>query len=205
MSADWRSVRYAALDFETTGLDPGRDRVISVGLVPVMAGRVDLAGSLEFVVDPGVRPGAESIRIHRMLPSDVGSGRSPAEVAPMLASALGEDPIVVWTAWVESAFLPTVCGGSGRRWGRRMVDVRHLTVRFDERTGCRPSPARTDELGDTARRFGVPPELSHDALADAFVTAQLFVIVATKLAALEPLTVTALRAYGARSDGRRRR
>ncbi len=205
MSGDWRSVRYAALDFETTGLHPGRDSVISVGLVPVVAGRVDLAGSLRFVVDPGTRPGAESIRIHRMLPGDVGSGRSPMDVAPVLVAALGDGPIVVWTAWVESAFLPTLCGGSRRRWGRRMVDVRHLVVRLDERTGRHPSPARNDELAETAHRFGVPPELSHDALADAFVTAQLFVTVATKLAALEPLTVTALRAYGARSEAGRRR
>lgn len=205
MSADWRSVRYVALDFETTGLDPGRDRVISVGLVPVVAGRVDVAGSFQSVIDPGVRPGAESIRIHRMLPSDVGSGLSPAEVSPTLTAALGDHPVVVWTAWVEAAFLPTMCGGTARRWRRRMIDVRHLVVRFDERTGSRPSPARTAELADIASRFGVPLERSHDALADAFVTAQLFVIIATRLAALEPLTVTALRAYGARSAGGRRR
>jgi DNA polymerase-3 subunit epsilon len=205
MSADWRSVRYVALDFETTGLDPGCDRVISVGLVPVVAGRVDVAGSFHAVIDPGVRPGAESIRIHRMLPSDVGSGRSPAEVAPALSAALGRHPIVVWTAWVEAAFLPTLCGVTARKWKRRMIDVRHLVVRLDERTGSQPSPGRTAELEDTALRFGVPAEQSHDALADAFVTAQLFVIVATRLAALEPITVSALMAYGARSAGGRRR
>ena len=42
---------YAALDLETTGLDPARDRVIEVGAVAFTPERV--SGTLERLVDPG--------------------------------------------------------------------------------------------------------------------------------------------------------
>ncbi|HXY73241.1 MAG TPA: hypothetical protein VEM41_11915, partial [Actinomycetota bacterium] len=38
----WRSVEYVALDFETTGLNPRVDHVVSFGTVPVRGGRVVL-------------------------------------------------------------------------------------------------------------------------------------------------------------------
>ncbi|HKW72325.1 MAG TPA: 3'-5' exonuclease, partial [Candidatus Dormibacteraeota bacterium] len=42
---------YAALDLETTGLDPARDRVIEIGAVAFTADRI--TSTLEQLVDPG--------------------------------------------------------------------------------------------------------------------------------------------------------
>src|SRR2546421_11412533 len=42
---------YAALDLETTGLDPARDRVIEIGAVAFTPGQV--TSTLEQLVDPG--------------------------------------------------------------------------------------------------------------------------------------------------------
>ena len=40
----WTKIGFAALDFETTGLD-ANDTVVSFGVVPVVNGRIVLAGS----------------------------------------------------------------------------------------------------------------------------------------------------------------
>lgn len=199
MSRPWRAQRYVALDFETTGLRPRRDAVISIGAVPIVDGRVDLSLRFATVVDGRVVPGVDSIRIHQLRPVDVRAGVDRDRAAAELLSQLGDDPIVVWTAWVETGFAATLCGGRRRRWASRMIDVRHLAVRLDERSGIRRSPAREDDLAATASRFGIPPERSHDALADAFVTAQLFLVIASRLESLERMTPELLRVYGARS------
>ena len=36
----WDEVTYMALDLETTGLDPHRDRILSVGMVPLSGGLI---------------------------------------------------------------------------------------------------------------------------------------------------------------------
>ena len=170
-----------ALDFETTGLDPGTDEVISFGAVPIVGGRIRVARATAMVIDPGKAPSVDSVKVHQLRPVDVAGGTSPDDGMKALSRVLADDPIVVWTAWVEAAFLAKSLGGSSRRWLKRIIDVRALVVHLDERSGLSPSPARNDDLAATAGRFGIPPERGHDALADAFVTAQLLVVAASRI------------------------
>lgn len=172
----WRDGRYLALDLETTGLDPASDAVLSFGAIPIDAGRVRLDRAAYRVADPGIPIPSETVRIHGIRPADIRTA-APVEVVLSELGVLLDGRIpVVWTAWVEASFLP----GRRRRWLRRMVDVRWLVVRLDERNGG-SSPARRDSLHDTATRLGVPLEDAHHALADAFVTAQLFLLAAARL------------------------
>ncbi|MDH4117449.1 MAG: 3'-5' exonuclease [Acidimicrobiia bacterium] len=177
----WSTRRFVALDFETTGLDVRRDHIISIGAIPIEQGRIRLDKSLSIVVDPGVLPTPASVRVHGLRPVDVTDGVPLSAGAGLLRAMIGADDLVVWTAWVERAFLRKMFGGSTRRWARRLVDTRPLVVGIEEADGLVPSPARTGELADTARRWEIPPEPAHDALADAFVTAQLFAACMTRL------------------------
>jgi DNA polymerase-3 subunit epsilon len=197
--ADWRARRLVSLDFETTGLDPRRDEVISFGAVPIVGGRIRLGASESLIVDPGVVPSPDSIRVHQLRPVDVAAGATVESGRRRLSSVLGDDLIVVWTAWVEAAFLAKMLGGTPHRWLRRLVDVRPLVIHLDERSGLAPSPAREQNLAATAARFGVPPEPGHDALADAFVTAELFLVVTTRLEATGVFDIRSLRRLGRRA------
>lgn len=190
--ADWRRGRYAVLDLETTGLDAAVDGILAAGLVPVVDGRLRLAERRLLTADPGVAPRAEAVRVHRIRPVDVRNAPPlPDLVAGLRTSLEGAMP-VAWTAWVEAAFLSDALGGSEASWRRRIVDVRLLAREVDRRAGIVPSPARDERLASCARRFGVPPDEDHDALADAYVTAQLFVVLATRLDAKRPSTLRRL-------------
>jgi DNA polymerase-3 subunit epsilon len=188
-----------ALDFETTGLDPKTDEVISFGAVPIVGGRIRTALAETEVIDPGKAPSQESIRVHQLRPVDVAGGTSKGDGMAALSRVIAEDPIVVWTAWVEAAFLAKSLGGSSRRWLKRIIDVRPMVVHLDERSGLSPSPARNDDLFTTARRFGIPPERGHNALADAFVTAQLLLVVAGRLGQQTLVDLRSLQLLGRRS------
>ena len=66
----WRDAEFAALDFETTGLDLRRDAVVSFGLVPVRQGRIDLSEAIYQEVAPEVPLSHRSITIHHLRPID---------------------------------------------------------------------------------------------------------------------------------------
>lgn len=188
----WQRGRYVVLDLETTGLDVRVDGILSAGLVPIRDGRLHLAGRQRLVADPGIAPRPEAVPVHRIRPVDARGAPPLAGLIDGLASGLGGAIPVAWTAWVEAGFLAATLGGAESAWRRRIVDVRLLAREVDRRGGRTPSPAIDEDLAACARRFGVPADVEHDALADAYVTAQLFVVLATRLGARGPAALRRL-------------
>ncbi|MEP7059111.1 MAG: 3'-5' exonuclease [Actinomycetota bacterium] len=177
--APWREAAFASLDFETTGLDLSKDVVISFGVVPVLAGRVIVGGSVERFIRPEVPPSPRSQTIHELRPQDLAGAPEMADVQASLKAALDGRYLLVWYAEVEMHFLRALFGGARRAWRRRTIDVRTLAIAAD---GA-PDAARSQlgyGLTNTAQRFGVPVANPHDALDDALVTAQLFITLAAR-------------------------
>jgi DNA polymerase-3 subunit epsilon len=174
---DWREVELASLDFETTGLDRRRDAIVSFGVVPVRRGRVVLGDAVHQLVAPDVPPSPSSMKVHQLLPEDLADAPSLEVARRSLRSALERRFVLAWFAEVEIAFLQRIFGGWHRSWVSRTIDVRRLVIRLE---GTEPDVRET--LSSTANRYGVPVASPHDALDDALVTAQLFLIVASRLA-----------------------
>jgi DNA polymerase III subunit epsilon len=175
----WRETSFAVLDFETTGLDLASDHVLSYGLVPVEQGRIRLGGALYGVVRPPVPVSAESIRVHGILPVELEGALSLGEVAAELRDALADSVLVAHWAPVELAFLRQVFGRLDPRRPRRAIDVLDLAAEVARRSDGPALPS--GRLSDLAALHGVPVGRTHHALGDALVTAQLFLVLATKL------------------------
>ena len=171
----WRRAEFAALDFETTGLDRDRDAIVSFGLVPVHAGRAVLGESVHRLVAPAVPPSAESMRIHGILPMDLQDALPPPEAAAALAATLERRFVLAWFAGVEIDFLGRMFGRR-RSWVRRTVDVRQMVIELE---GMDQDVRQT--LSSAAEHYGIPVANPHEALDDAMVTAQLFLLVAARL------------------------
>lgn len=175
-TAPWRSVELVSLDFEATGLDLRRDRIISFGTVPIRRGGIELADSVYQLVDPGsVRPSPESVTVHGLRAVDLVGAPSVQMARTALRRSIDHRFLVTWWAPVEAAFLDVLFGGGRQVWMRRAVDVRDLVLGLE---GC---SAAQLTLGQAAERFGVPVASPHNAFDDALVTAQLFLVTATKL------------------------
>ena len=178
--ARWRDVEYAALDFETTGLDLRNDAVVSFGVTPVIEGRIRMSGAIHQLIEPRVPPSPRSQTIHELRPQDLAGSPTLEEARGALADALRGRVLLVWFAEVEMNFLRAIFGGLARTWRRRTIDVRNLAISVD---GA-PRSARLNlgyPLTSTAERFGVPVANPHEALDDALVTAQLFLVLVDKL------------------------
>jgi DNA polymerase-3 subunit epsilon len=175
----WREAPLAALDFETTGLDLRHDAIVSFGVVPVQRGQVVLGGSAYSEVAPTAPLSAGSIAVHELRPVDLASAPNLEDARAVLASALDRRYVLAWVAEVETAFLARLYRMRRWNWRRRTIDVARLWLALERLEGRNPS--RAVSLVVACTRHGVPIESAHNALDDAFMTAQLFLVIATKL------------------------
>src|SRR4029453_16012693 len=79
-----------ALDLETTGLAPARDRVVQVAAVALGGGHILDEPRMDRLVDPGLPIPETASRIHGLRDADVAGaprfGTIAAELGPLLAS-----------------------------------------------------------------------------------------------------------------------
>jgi DNA polymerase-3 subunit epsilon len=94
--------RLAFVDLETTGLSPGADRVIEIGVVTVDGARVSEWSTL---INPGVRVGGQS-RFASLIDSDViADAPRFKDIAPELFSRLEGRLLIAHNARFDHAFL----------------------------------------------------------------------------------------------------
>lgn len=171
----WREAQYAALDFESTGMNPGRDEVIQAGLVTLEGERIELGGAWASWVKPTKSFQADSIAIHGLSHERLQDAPPVAQVRGELAAQLKDRVLVAHYAELELGFL--------KRWNirpRATADTLLLALALDNQT---TQTAKRDAytLTALAERFGVTVYGEHDALADAMITAQVFLVLATEL------------------------
>jgi DNA polymerase-3 subunit epsilon len=184
----WRDAEFAALDFETTGLDYDTDAIVSFGVVPVRAGRATVVDSVHQLVRPDVPPSPRSQMVHLMRPQDLADAPPIEDVRDSLRASLDRRYLLAWFAEVEVVFLRKTFGGSRRWWNRRTIDVRNLAIVAEGE----PREVRAKlgyGLSSVAKRYGVPIANAHEAYDDALVTAQLFLVLVSKLPGASEPTV----------------
>lgn len=175
----WRDVEFASLDFETTGLDPELDHIVSFGVVPIRHGRVVPGEHVYREVSPVVRPSPVSVTVHGLRQVDLDRAPGIDAAREELRASLDRRYIVAWAAEIEAAFLARAFGGSGLWWRRHIVDTLVLARSLEGfEASDRP---RSYALSDAAARLGVPVHSPHDALDDALTTAEVFLVLATHL------------------------
>ena len=185
-SPEWDRVVYWALDVETSGLDPGRDELLSVGMIPIRRGAVHWGERFYSLVRPPAdhRPSAEAIRIHHILPQELDTAPTLDRVLPKILQRLSVGVALVHYAKLDIGFLRRACRDLGLSWPRpRVVDTVRLLARLSHRRRqLTPyaDPLPTD-LVKARRVFDLPDHLAHHALYDALATAELFLVLRSAL------------------------
>ncbi len=164
---------YAALDLETTGLDPGRDRVIEVGAVAFTPEGV--TASMERLVDPG-RPVPEPVlRLTGIKPEELRGAASEAVALAELGAFLHGRQPVGHGARLDIDFL-TAAG----HWDEasEILDTLDVARILMPAAASHSLPLLATELG-----FGQPRP--HRALDDADATRQLLLRLREEAVALD--------------------
>ena len=171
---DFRSVEFVSLDLETTGLDPVRDEILSVGLVAFTAGRIALDTAAHYLVSPTCAIPEHSATIHQITDDRAAQGQSLADVLPMVLSRISGRVLLAHHAKIERGFLDAACR---RLYGTSIIipvaDTEVLIRRWLERRN-QPFAGRDLRLHALRQRYGLPRYKAHNALTDALATAELF-------------------------------
>jgi DNA polymerase-3 subunit epsilon len=189
LSVPWQSAEYCVLDFEATGLNLSRDRVCSVGVVPVIDGRIRTDLSWYTLISPAAAMPDASARIHSLLDLDLAEAPGLEDVVDQLVDLLAGRVLVAHAAWVELGFLTRILSRRRLKPPRHVVDTAALARASGLAIRRGPEPS----LEVMCSKLGLPVHTPHHALGDAVNTAQVFVALAHRvLATREQRTLRAL-------------
>jgi DNA polymerase-3 subunit epsilon len=176
-------VRWAAIDCETSGLDAARDRLLSVGAIGVHAGRIELGSRYRAVVRQNAPSGAQNILVHGIGGDAQLSGLALEAVIAELATRVGDATPVGFHAPFDEAILRRHGFVARSRW----IDLAAIAPALF------PAHKNLSALEDWLGVFGIAVQARHDALGDAFSTAQLLLVVLAEAGRQRVGTVEELR------------
>ncbi|GEJ59072.1 3'-5' exonuclease [Anaeromyxobacter diazotrophicus] len=189
-SPPWDEVVYWALDLETGGLDPRRDPIVAVGMVPLREGTVRLGESYQSLVraDGARAISAASVTAHQLVPGEVREAPPLEEVLGEIDRRLGDGVLLVHQAAIDVRFLRRAHRETGLRWpSPAVVDTVDLIVKAARKARFIDPAAQEHEpdlnLWAARARYGLPAYGAHDALTDAIATAELFLVLRRELGA----------------------
>ena len=159
--------RWVAIDCETSGLDPARDRLLAVGAVAVRDGAVMLDEFFEAKVRQDTPSAPENIVIHGIGGDAQRSGQPLGAVIGGLGRFLGAGLPVAFHAPFDAAVLRRHGLAPRAAW----LDLALLAPALFPEKGRADSP-----LEHWLAACGIPARARHDALGDAFASAQLLLI-----------------------------
>lgn len=165
-------VRYVVIDSELTGLDAKKDSIVSLGAIRMVGTRILLGETFDKLISPETELTGSSVVIHGITPGEVAEKPSIEEVLPEFLSFCGDDIMVGYMPAIDLTFLnretkrlygvsvknPVLDVFALDKWRRQRIG--------EDSSGC-PS------LYDIAKSLDVPAKGAHNAMADAFITAQV--------------------------------
>jgi len=163
---------YVAIDTELTGLDEKKDSIISIGAIRMVGRRIYINDTFYSLVKPVAELTGDTVVIHGITPSDVKEGPGIDEVLPQFLEFCGSDVMVGYLPALDMAFLNREMR---RLYGltikNPVVDVFTAHKWMLQRKG--KDNTKNLSLYEIAKDLGVEVKGAHNAISDAFITAQV--------------------------------
>lgn len=169
-----KSTAYLALDLETTGGDPERHEIVSLGWVCLDGNRIDLGSACHRVIRLQGEMSSESAVIHGITDDECAQGGSLADALQELLAALAGRVLIAHRAETELGFIGRACE---RVYGGKIlipaVDTLQIAIRNETRKQ-QPLQRGAMRLPALRRSYNLPRYPIHNALSDALSAAELF-------------------------------
>ena len=172
-----------AMDLETTGLDPVRDGIVSIGLVPMTLDRIHAGASRYWLLKPRVDLNETSVTIHGITHTQIADAPDLNDVLDDVLQAMAGHVVVVHFRYMEREFLN---GALQPRINETIqfpvIDTMELEAREHRKKpqglwarllGKRQTPPVSIRLADSRSRYNLPHYRPHDARTDALACAEL--------------------------------
>ena len=161
--------RLVVVDTETTGLNPRRDALLSIGAVAVSGGRLDLHDSFYRLLQCEFLPSGENVLVHRLTPSQLQQAAEPRQALQAFRDYVQDCPLFAYHADFDRSVLNRALKKSGLpALGQPFIDVAHWVLLAEPGLGSRPPT-----LDAASAYFRIQHQQRHDAHSDALTTALL--------------------------------
>ncbi|MEM9836136.1 MAG: 3'-5' exonuclease [Bacteroidota bacterium] len=167
--------RFVIFDTETTGLNPQKDRLLSIGAVRVLNNRILVKQTFSCYLDPELaRKKTDAVSIHGLLPGAEGRDyHTEIKALTAFLAWLGNDVLVAHHLTFDVSMInhSLLRNGAGKLQNVG-IDTVDLAKQLNPTGYWTPDDAYT--LDHLARRYRIPLSDRHTAVGDSYITAVLF-------------------------------
>ena len=164
---------YVCLDCETSGLNPKKDEILSIGAVHIKENKILMRKTFNIFLKPSKNINPESIKIHHIRPIDLENGLDAKEGIYQLLDFIGSRTIVGYYIKFDVAIIS--------RYTKEYLNIKlpNKTIEVSSiyyKTRKKRSDYHFIDLRfDTIlKNLDIPLLGKHDALNDAIMTAMMF-------------------------------
>lgn len=162
--------RYVVVDVETTGLNLMQDRLISIGAVAVVNGKIALGDSFSVVLQQRAASEKGNILLHGIGRAEQLEGVPPVDALLAFLDYLGKSPLVAFhVTFDETMIRRALREYLGLNFKHPWLDLAYVMPGLHP-----PLSGKFRALDDWINHFNIRIDVRHNAFADALATAQLF-------------------------------
>ncbi|WP_390902300.1 exonuclease domain-containing protein [Vibrio rhizosphaerae] len=174
-------LRFLALDFETTGLTPSDDQILSIGMVDLTLEAIDIAGHEELLINHGEFIKPETAQINGLTPHALAQGISLVEGMNRLLERAQGKILLAHHCPIEKRFITHFLRQHYqlKAFPGYFVDTLEIEKRFSYAGRNRHHDSY--QLDDLRRYYHLPDYCAHSAASDALACGELFLVQAKKL------------------------
>lgn len=167
-------VPILSVDFETTGLKPNTDQILSIGHIEIRNHEIILSSANHQIICTSGNLSEENVVIHQITDDAKTGGEKLELVVENLLSALAGKAMLVHFGRIEKTFLDAACKQIyGMAPVFPMIDTLTLAKRRLDRATLPYDPSQL-RLFNLREKYELPQYGAHNALSDAIATAELF-------------------------------
>jgi len=170
---------FVVFDTELSGLDPKKDFIVSIGAIKMTGGTIYISNELYRLIRPAGEMTKKSVEIHGITPGELERKESLGSVLPEFLEFIKDSVLVGHFVDIDLRFINRALKDIYNiKLANPAVDT-HTVHEWLYENGAEfkkhysgASP-KTD-LFSVSQRYGIIIDEVHNALNDAFITAQLF-------------------------------
>ena len=161
------------LDTETTGLNPKKDEILSIGAVKIKDNKILISETFEVFVKPSKKISEKSIKIHQIRECDLQNAIAPKEAIFKLLKFIKSRPIVGYYIKFDIAILNRyIKSFIGADLPNELIEI--SSMYFKRKKKHSPYEFIDLKFDTIMEELDIPKLGQHDALNDSIMTGMIY-------------------------------
>ena len=161
---------FTSIDFETTGIDPNKDYVLSIGGICLRKGAIDFTTSFHYYVNNSKFIKKDSAVINHITPEQLEQGKEPVTAMIELLDKISGGLVLMHCMYIETNFIKSTLG-LRKKDPLPFISLDTMAI---ERQLHHDASVEDVRLSAIREIRGFPAYEAHNALVDSLATAEVF-------------------------------